>query len=79
MRQDRRRTVGGMLLLTILGTLLMLPPAVYVFSHPINHFGVPQIVFYLFALWVLMIAGTAVLAHSAPQDDEDTDTSEAER
>lgn len=79
MRQERRRTVGGMLLLTILGSLLMLPPAVYVFSQPIGHFGIPQIVFYLFAVWLLMIVGTAVLAHAFPDDETDTEGSEVDR
>jgi hypothetical protein len=79
MRQERRKTVGGMLLLTVMGTLLMLPPAVYVFSQPHNLFGIPQIVFYLFVLWFVMIVGTALLARSAPPDDDDSDSSEGDR
>ncbi len=79
MRQDRRKTVGGMLLLTIVSTMLMLPPAVYVFSQPISHFGIPQIVFYLFALWLLMIGCTAFLANAMPPDEEDIDGGEGDR
>lgn len=79
MRQERRKAVGGMLLLTLLSTLLMLPPAVYVFSQPHNLFGIPQIVFYLFVLWLLMIVGTALLARSAPPDEDDADGSEVDR
>ncbi|QDZ10134.1 hypothetical protein [Devosia ginsengisoli] len=63
-----------MLLLTVLGAALMLPPLVYVFDQPIAHFGIPQIVVYLFALWLLLIVGTAVLTHALPREpgsDED--------
>ena len=60
---------GGMLLLTALGALLMMPPLAYVFDQDLVHFGVPQVVFYLFALWLVLIVGTAVLAHKAGPDD----------
>ena len=68
---ELRKIRGGMLLLTVLGGLLMLPPLVYVFDQPITHFGIPQIVFYLFAVWVLLIIGTALLAHAVPRDEPD--------
>ena len=57
-----------MLLLTVFGGLLMLPPLVYVFDHPISHFGIPQIVFYLFAVWLLLVIGTGLLARALPPD-----------
>ena len=44
---ERRKLRGGMLLLTMMGACLMLPPLVYVFDQPIAHFGIPQIVLYL--------------------------------
>ena len=58
---DRRKLIGGMLLLTVFGAMLLLPPLVYVFNQPITHFGIPQIVFYLFAVWLLLITGMALL------------------
>ena len=61
---DRPRLKGGMLLLTVLGGLLMLPPLVHVFDQDIIHFGIPQIVFYLFGLWLALILGTAWLARA---------------
>lgn len=67
-----------MLLLTVLGAVLMLPPMVYVFSHPISHFGIPQIVFYLFAVWLLLIVGTALLAHALPPDEHAADPGKGE-
>lgn len=58
-----------MLLLTTLGAALILPPLVHVFNQPISHFGIPQIVFYLFAVWLLLIAGTALLTNALPPDE----------
>lgn len=65
---DYRRLRNGMLVWTVLGGLLMLPPLVYVFNQDLIHFGIPQIVLYLFALWLLLIIGTAAFAHAMPRD-----------
>ncbi|MCY1563080.1 hypothetical protein D9M68_1005660 [compost metagenome] len=70
---DPRRLVGGALLLALFGALLMLPPLVYLFDHPITHFGIPQIVLYLFALWLLMIIGTGLITHAMPRQKLDDD------
>jgi hypothetical protein len=66
---DRHKLVSGMLVLTLFGALLLVPPLVYVFNQPISHFGVPQIVIYLFAVWLLLIIGTALLTHALPRED----------
>lgn len=66
---ELRKLTSGMLLLTVFGALLVLPPLVYVFNQPIFHFGIPQIVFYLFVVWLLLIGGTALLAHAVPRDE----------
>ena len=66
---DRHKLVSAMLVLTIFGALLLLPPLVYVFNQPISHFGVPQIVIYLFAVWLALIVGTALLTRALPRDD----------
>ncbi|MCW5721686.1 MAG: hypothetical protein KIS86_11140 [Devosia sp.] len=65
---DRRRIIGGMLVLTVGGTALMLPPLVLLFNHSVSVFGVPQIVLYLFALWLALIVGTALLTRQLPRD-----------
>jgi len=65
---DRRRIVGGMLVLTIGGGSLFFPPLVLLFNHELTIFGVPQIVVYLFAIWVLLIIGTALLTRRLPRD-----------
>lgn len=76
---DRRKLTGGMLLLTVFGALLMLPPLVYLFNQPVARLGVPQIVFYLFLLWLLLIVGTGLLAHALPPDPSDDEPGEGER
>ncbi|KQX42831.1 hypothetical protein ASD04_02400 [Devosia sp. Root436] len=76
---ERRKLRGGMLLLTVLGAVLMLPPLVFVFDQPIAHFGIPQIVFYLFAVWALLIVGTALLTHALPHERPDAEPREGER
>lgn len=68
---DRPRLIGAMLVLTLLGAMLMLPPLVHVFNQNITHFGVPQIVFYLFAVWLALIIGTALLNRALPGDAPD--------
>jgi hypothetical protein len=68
-----------MLLLTVLGGLLMLPPLVFVFNQPIAHLGIPQIVFYLFAVWLLLIVATALLTHALPPDKPNGEPGDGER
>ena len=60
---DRRKIVGGMFLLTVAGLLLLVPPLVHLFNHDFTVLGVPQIVFYLFGVWLALIAGTAILTN----------------
>lgn len=57
-----------MFLLTAGGLLLLVPPLVHVFNHDITVFGVPQIVFYLFGVWLAIIAGTAWLTNRIPAE-----------
>lgn len=61
-----------MLLLTVFGAALMLPPMVYVFNQKIAIFGIPQIVFYLFVVWLLLILGTALMANIRPERRPDS-------
>jgi hypothetical protein len=76
---DRRKLAGGMLLLTVFGSMLILPPLVHVFNQPIIHFGIPQIVFYLFAVWLLLIIGTALLTRALPPDDNGSAPGDGDR
>ncbi|KRA99443.1 hypothetical protein ASD83_02675 [Devosia sp. Root685] len=65
---ERRKIVGGMFLLTTAGLLLLVPPLVHIFNHDFTVFGVPQIVFYLFGVWLALIVGTAVLTSRLPPE-----------
>jgi hypothetical protein len=65
---DWRKIVGGMFVLTAGGLLLLVPPLVHIFNHDFTVFGVPQIVFYLFGVWLALIVGTAVLTSRLPPE-----------
>jgi len=75
---EPRKLASGMLVLTGFGALLLVPPLVYIFNQPISHFGVPQIVIYLFLVWVLLIIGTAVLTHFMPRSNSGDDGAEGD-
>lgn len=64
---DRRKLEASVLVFTVFSTLLIVPPLVYIFNQPIMHAGLPQIVIYLFAVWLVMIAGTALLTRHLPR------------
>ncbi|MEO8685661.1 MAG: hypothetical protein ABI414_12570 [Devosia sp.] len=66
---DRRKLESGMLVLAAFGALLLVPPLVLIFNQRISHFGIPQIVVYLFAVWALLVIGTAVLTHYLPRHE----------
>lgn len=73
---ERRKLEAGMFVFAVFSGLLMVPPLVHVFHQKISHFGIPQIVFYLFAVWVLMIVGTALLTRLLPRDAGPDDAGE---
>ena len=60
-----------MLVLTLAGFFALVPPVVYIFNHDLTVFGVPQIVFYLFGVWVALIAGTGALTARLERDPTD--------
>lgn len=57
-----------MFLLTTAGLLLLVPPLVHLFNHDFTVLGVPQIVFYLFGVWLALIVGTCVLTSWLPRE-----------
>ena len=66
---DRRKLESGMLVLAGFGALLFVPPLVFVFNQRISHFGVPQIVIYLFVVWGLLVIGAAAITHYLPRHE----------
>lgn len=63
-----------MLVLTVAGFLLLVPPLVQLFNHDARIAGVPQIVVYLFGIWMALILGTVALArHLEPNRSDARD------
>ena len=67
-----------MFVLAALGALLIVPPLVFLFNRPISHFGIPQVVLYLFSWWLAMIVGTAWLTQKLPREEFDFSHREGE-
>ncbi len=67
---DRRKIVSAALFLTLLGSLMILPPLAVMFQHERRLFGVPSEVIYLFMCWVLLIAGAYWLSRHLPREPE---------
>jgi hypothetical protein len=57
-----------MFLLTIMGLIVIVPPVVTLFNHDAAFLGMPQIVVYLFSIWLLLILGTVALTHFLAPD-----------
>ncbi len=57
-----------MFLLTLLGLIVIVPPVVTLFNHDATVLGVPQIVVYLFSVWLLLIIGTVLLTRFLAPD-----------
>ena len=72
MMAARRKLESGVFVFAVFGALLIIPPLVYIFNHPILFLGIPQIVVYLFGVWALMVIGTGILTRYLPHaSDED--------
>lgn len=61
-----------MLVLTVAGFLLLVPPLVQLFNHDVRIAGIPQIVVYLFGIWTALILGTIALARYLEPNRSDT-------
>lgn len=70
----RSKLTSAALFFCILGTMLLLPPLVLLFNVRARLFGVPAEVIYLFAVWLVLVAGTAWFAPRMPHGaDEKAD------
>jgi hypothetical protein len=70
-RVPSHRVQAAALLLPLVGLFLLLPPFVTLFGGPTRVFGVPLIVFYLFAVWGALTLAAALLARRLPLTDAD--------
>lgn len=64
----RGKLISAALFFGILGTMLFMPPLVLLFNVRARPLGVPVEVIYLFAVWVVLVAGTAWFAYRLPDD-----------
>lgn len=65
-----RKLISGALFLTLLGSLMLLPPLASVFQIQRRIFGVPTELIYLFTCWVVLIAAAAWLSRRLPRERE---------
>jgi hypothetical protein len=63
-----RKLISGALFLTLLGSLVLLPPLASVFQIQRRFFGVPTELIYLFACWVALIATSYWLSKRLPHE-----------
>lgn len=66
---DHRKTEHAAFMLPVFGALLLLPPLLDAFAVPHRLFGVPVEVVYLFTVWLLLIAGAAVMSRRLPRPE----------
>ncbi|MFD8496441.1 hypothetical protein [Amycolatopsis sp. NPDC059657] len=60
--EDDQSFNGRLILITVFGFVLLVPPLLSVFNTGAQVFGVPVIWAYLFVVWAVLIGLTAVLA-----------------
>lgn len=57
-----------MFVLTAVGLLLLVPPFVHLFNHDTAILGMPQIVLYLFGVWLALIVAIGMLTSRLSPD-----------
>jgi hypothetical protein len=68
---ERRKLTSAALVLTLLGTLLFMPPIASVFQIHRRVLGIPAEVIYLFLVWMLLVVGAWWLSRRLPHEGED--------
>lgn len=72
-----RKTGDRAVILLVIGCLLLTPPLAGIFQIDLRLFGIPFTGLYLFAVWAVLIAGTAVLSkrlqRNADRENQDPD------
>jgi hypothetical protein len=69
----RGRTPERLIALFLLGVLLLNPPFLLVFNHPIRVLGIPILYLYLFLAWIVLIAVAAAVARGIHAGDVEID------
>ncbi len=65
-----RKLISAALFLTLLGSLMLLPPLANVFQLQRRFFGVPAELIYLFVCWVALIGAAFWLSRKLPREPE---------
>jgi hypothetical protein len=65
-----RKLVSAALFLTLLGSMLILPPLAVLFQLQHRFVGVPAEVIYLFVCWAALVAGAYWLGRRLPREPE---------
>ncbi|MEO7220908.1 MAG: hypothetical protein ABIY37_00400 [Devosia sp.] len=65
-----RKLISAALFLTLLGSLMLLPPLANVFQLQRRFFGVPAELIYLFACWIALIGAAFWLSRKLPHEPE---------
>jgi len=48
------------------GSVLLLPPVALIFSKPVELFGIPLPVFYVFGVWLALVIAAVVMSRRLP-------------
>lgn len=76
----RRETRDRSMVLLVVGAALLMPPVAGIFLLDGTIFGIPIVIFYIFAVWLALIVGAALLAKPLgrmdyrPQQNVSSDT-----
>ncbi len=68
LRDSRRAWQDLRWLLPFAAVFLFMPPILGLFDHPLYFFGIPLLMFYLFAVWLIGILLTALVAQRLRED-----------
>lgn len=64
----RQNTRDAILVVTVFGAILLMPPFLPFFDRPIDLFGMPLIVVYVFGVWLTLICLACFLSRRLPTD-----------
>ncbi len=64
---DARKLQSAVLMLTVFGAMLILPPLVLLFNLRVRFLGLPLEVIYLFLVWLGLVIATALFSSRLPQ------------
>lgn len=76
---ERRKIVSAALFITILGTMLIMPPLARLFEDELRIAGIPVKVIYLFVVWAALIVGAWWLGRNLPSETPAVASPEDER